>query len=105
MQVNRTRRFFAVIVNSIAAITIIGLIVNLVMIFTSSKTIGGIVLGYKYKFSTPGIGQFLYWIMLMVMGFLYGLTFGILWIVDVVMMDKNNGTFAEKIVGVKKINK
>ncbi|MCP4337280.1 MAG: hypothetical protein GY679_05560 [Mycoplasma sp.] len=103
MKISRTKRFIAFLINNLANVIIIGLIINFILIFTKSKTIGGSVMGFKHKFAEPILGQLMYFVSLAIALFLYIITLGILWIVDVVKMDKNKGTFAEKFSGCEKI--
>lgn len=100
MEISRTKRFIGGLVNFITlGLLIIG---NPILLITGRTTIGGIVSGYKYD--TNGSLILLYFAKILV-AIGYGLTLGILWIIDVIGMDKRNGTFAEKLVGISKVSR
>ncbi len=103
MKINRRDRFLSFLINTLVLITIIGIFVNIYLIFAKETTVGGMVMGYKHKFFEPVAGQLMYFVALIILGTLYGVTFGILWVVDICMMDKNKGNFAEKFAGCEKI--
>ncbi len=91
MKINRQDRFLSFLINALVSITIIGIFVNLYFIFAKETTVGGMVMGYKHKFFDPVDGQIMFFVGLIILGTLYGGTFGILWGGDVCMMDKNKG--------------
>lgn len=81
---------------------------QLICLITKSTTVGGLVMGYKFfdnsKSEDAKIGSLiklgLFYILL---GFLYMITLGIFWIVDVSTLGKRDGNFGEKWANVRKV--
>ena len=101
MKVSRTRRFIGTLINVITFnFLIIG---NLYLLFTKGKTLGGSVMGYKY--SKSGIETMVKILVgLIISGFMWGITFGIMFIYDVVTMSQRNGWLWENWLDCKKTN-
>ena len=91
MTVSRGKRVIGLLIN---LITFNGLFLgNLILLLTSGRTVGGMVAGYKYQ--NGGLKILVLWLTKVLAALLTVITFGIFWIVDVVTMDKRDGTFAE----------
>ena len=100
MTISRGKRVLGFIIN---VITLNGLFIgNPILLLTSGRTVGGIVAGYKFE--KAGVEIILLWIMKILVGVLYVITFGIFWIIDIVTMGNRNGTFAESWANNRKIN-
>lgn len=97
MQVSRTKRFFAGLINGL---TLNGLLLGgLILLMTKRTSFGGLIMGYKFEGGS--LVKLFFTKMLMAIG--YMVTFSILWFVDVIGMGNRNGTFAEKMAGVEKV--
>ena len=100
LTVSRTRRVISILINTLTFnFLIIG---NLILLFTKRTNLGGIVTGWR--FNNGGTKIVIYYFTLILSGIGYALTLMILWIVDIVTLGKRDGTFAEKMAGIKKVN-
>lgn len=91
MTISRGKRVLGLLIN---LITLNGLFLgNLILLLTSGRTVGGLVAGYKYQ--NGGIRILVLWITKVLAALLTVITFGIFWLVDVITMEKRDGTFAE----------
>ena len=98
LTISRTKRVLGILINLITFnFLFVG---NIVLLATKRTTLGGLVVGYK--FSEEG-SLVIYFFTLLLMNVGNYFTLGILWLVDVITMEKRDGTFAEKLADIKKI--
>ena len=97
MEVSRTRRFAAALINGF---TLNGfIIIGLILLIAKRTSVGGLVMGYKFKGSLVAL-----WLCKILAWILYGITFSIFFWIDIIGMGNRNGTFAEKWSGCRKHN-